>query len=319
MSTAFDLVIITPCYNEESIIVNTSHELLSVLDDLLRKGKVSCNSFVLFVNDGSTDNTWRNIVTMHDANHRICGINLASNVGHQNALLAGMMCVRNQADVVITIDADLQDDLSAMENMIDDCIDGSDVVYGIKVSRNADSWIKRNSAFLYYKMQQVLGMKIIPNHADYRLLTKKALNALADYPENNLYLRGIIPLLGLDSSTVNDSIRPRKDGTSKYTFNKMLILALDGITSFSIKPLEFIFVVGLLMLLFSLAIFCYVIISVIKGDYVPGWASIIVSIWLVGSILTMSIGVIGIYIGKIYLEVKKRPRYTISEKVGCLR
>lgn len=316
MDTVFNLVIIAPCYNEEAIIANTSHELLSVLNDLIRKEKISCNSFILFVNDGSTDNTWQNIVMMHNTNHRVCGINLANNVGHQKALLAGMMYVREQADAVITIDADLQDDLYAMEKMIDDCIKGSDIVYGIKANRNADSWVKRNSAKLYYKIQQSLGMKIIPNHADFRLLSKKALNALAEYPERNLYLRGIIPMLGLDSSSVDDEIKPRKEGTSKYTFNKMLILALDGITSFSIKPLELIFIVGLLLLLTSLAIFCYVLISLIIGHYVPGWASIMFSIWFIGSILTMSIGVVGIYIGKMYLEVKNRPIFTISKVVG---
>lgn len=316
MVTVFNLVIIAPCYNEEAIITDTSHELLSILNDLIRKEKVSCNSFILFVNDGSTDNTWQNIVMMHNANHRICGINLANNVGHQKALLAGMMYVREQADAVITIDADLQDDLYAMEKMIDDCIDGSDIVYGVKANRNADSWVKRNSAKLYYKLQQGLGMKVIPNHADFRLLSKNALNALAEYPERNLYLRGIIPMLGLDSSTVDDKIKPRKEGASKYTFNKMLILALDGITSFSIKPLELIFIVGLLLLLTSLAIFCYVVISLIIGHYIPGWASIMFSIWFIGSILTMSIGIVGVYIGKMYLEVKKRPMFTITKVVG---
>lgn len=315
-SKSLTLVIIAPCYNEEAIIPRTSNELLATLDYLENKGKVSKDSFILYVNDGSIDRTWQLIESQHSIDTRICGISLSKNVGHQMALLAGMMYVKDFANAVITIDADLQDDLHAMEEMLDKSIEGFDIVYGIKVVRNVDSWTKRNSAKLYYKIQQCLGMNIIPNHADYRLLTHKALTALSNYPENNLYLRGLIPLLGMKSTTVNDIIKARPAGASKYTIKKMLTLALDGITSFSTKPLELIFVVGLLMLIASFMMFGYIVLSIMIDHYTPGWASIMVSIWFIGSVLTMAIGLVGIYIGKIYIEVKNRPTYTISEVIG---
>lgn len=316
VATSLTLAIIAPCYNEEAVINKTSLDLLANLDILEKKGKVSRDSFILFVNDGSIDRTWQLIEAQHNIDNRICGINLTKNVGHQKALLAGMMFVKDLSDVVITIDADLQDDLCAMEEMLDKCIEGFDIVYGIKVVRDVDSWAKRNSAKLYYKIQQSLGMNIIPNHADYRLLTKKALYALSEYPENNLYLRGLIPLLGMKSTTVNDVIKSRPAGTSKYTVRKMLTLAFDGITSFSTKPLELIFLVGLLMFITSLVMFGYVLLSLLMNHYTPGWASIMISIWFIGSILTMAIGLVGIYIGKIYIEVKNRPIYTISDIIG---
>lgn len=318
-ATSLTLVIILPCYNEDAIINSSSRDLLTVLENLANKGKISKDSFILYVNDGSTDRTWQFIEAQHKKDNRICGICLANNVGHQKALLAGMMFVKELSDAVITVDADLQDDLCVMEEMIDKCIEGFDIVYGTKVARDADSWSKRNSAKLYYKVQQSLGMNIIPNHADYRLLTQKALFALSDYPEKNLYLRGIIPLLGMKSTIVDDVIKPRPAGTSKYTFTKMLSLALDGITSFSTKPLEHIFISGLLMLIVSLIMFGYVLISLLMNHYTPGWASIMISIWFIGSILTMAIGLVGIYIGKIYIEVKNRPIYTISDIIGINR
>lgn len=310
------LVIVSPCYNEQDLIIETTIKLLSVLDNLITKQKVSDDSFILYVNDGSIDNTWELIDSLHNKDSRVCGINLATNVGHQKALLAGMMYVKEIADVVITIDADLQDDVNSIEEMINHHYNGSDIVYGIKISRNGDSWFKRNSAKLYYNFQLRMGMNIVPNHADFRLLSHNALSALSNYSEYNLYLRGIIPMLGLQSSSVDDIVSPRTAGNSKYTFKKMIMLAIDGITSFSIKPLEYIFFVGFLMLIASLLIFVYLFVSLTISDYSLEWASIMFSIWFIGSLLTMSTGIVGIYIGKMYLEVKKRPFFSITKRIG---
>lgn len=315
-SNNMKLVIVSPCYNEEKLLKQSSEILNGVIEDLITKNKISNDSFILYVNDGSIDNSWDVIENIHSVNPRICAINLSGNVGHQYAIMAGMMRVRQIADAVITIDADLQDDICAIEKMVDEFLSGAEIVYGIKTDRRIDSWTKRLTASLFYIIQQKLGVKSIKNHADYRLLSRKALSRLSEYNEKNLYLRGIIPLLECNTATVDDSLSQRIQGVSKYTSGKQIRLAIDGITSFSIKPLELIFGLGVIMLGFALIMVVYVLISFLSGHTIAGWASLMISLWFIGSVLTMSFGLLGIYIGKIYIEVKDRPRYSISASLG---
>jgi len=310
------LATVSPCYNEEPVLEDSIKRLTEFFDGLVAKGKISKDSMMVFVNDGSKDQTWDIIKKLHNDNHYVKGISLAHNSGHQNAIMAGMMVAKDWADAVITIDADLQDDINAIEQMIDDFEQGNDIVYGVKVSRTADPLLKRMSAEAFYKLQDHMGVKSVFNHADFRLMSKRALEMLAEYDERNLYLRGLIPLIGLSSTTVDDTISERQAGKSKYTLRKMLSLALDGITSFSIKPIYNIIYMGILFLLVCVGIAIYVIHALIMGTAVPGWASLMLSVWLIGGIMLISIGVIGVYIGKIYIEVKHRPLYNIAEILG---
>lgn len=310
------LVIVSPCYNEERIISESSARLDCVMDDLIAKDKISSESIVLFVNDGSTDHTWDEIVKAHSLSSRICGVNMAINVGHQTAIMAGMMASRNFADAIITIDSDLQDDLKSIEHMIDKFHNGADVVYGVKNDRAIDPWHKRKMASLFYKIQVFLGVKAIKNHADFRLLSRKALDTLASYPERNVFLRGLIPLMGYNVVEVDDALSPRTHGKSKYTLSKQIHLAMDGITSFTTRPLEHIFMVGVAMMVIAFLMLVYVTVSIIMGHVIAGWASLMLSVWFIGAILTMGVGLIGIYIGKIYLEIKQRPMYRISDSIG---
>lgn len=312
------LVLVSPCYNEEDLIADSSAKLSSVIDNLISKNKISNDSFVLFVNDGSSDETWQEIVNSHSAYPHVCGLDLAQNVGHQYAILAGMMKVRKNADVVITIDSDLQDDLNAIELMIDRFNEGCEIVYGVKTDRSVDPWYKRKMASFFYKVQGWLGVKAVKNHADFRLLSRKALDTLSLFPERNLYLRGLIPLLGYNAAMVNDVLSPRTCGRSKYTSSKQIRLAIDGITSFTTKPLEHIFLFGVLMMVISLLMFVYVVISLATGHFIAGWASLMLSVWFIGAVLTMGVGLIGIYIGKIYMEVKQRPLFTEKDTIGLL-
>lgn len=305
--------IVSPCYNEEEILQDSAARLSSLFDDLIAKKKISDDSFILYVNDGSRDKTWTIIQELHSTNNYICGLNLAHNVGHQNAIMAGMMVAKDCTDAVVTIDADLQDDINAIERMIDKYNAGNDIVYGVKISREGDSFLKRSTAMLFYKIQQSMGVKAVYNHADFRLLSKRALNELALYRERNLYLRGLMPMMGFPSDTVDDVISPRMAGSSKYTLNKMLRLATDGITSFSTKPISLIVSVGAIGMLVSFLMLLYVFASWISGHVVPGWSSIMLSVWFIGSALLLSIGIVGEYIGKIYIEVKQRPLYTIED------
>lgn len=307
------LATISPCYNEELVLEQSIERLTALFSELIGKQKIAADSMMVFVNDGSNDRTWDIICQQHEKNPYVRGINLARNVGHQNAIMAGMMTAKDWADAVITIDADLQDDLNAIEKMIDAHEEGSEIVYGVKVKRQADPLLKRLSAEAFYKLQATMGVESIMNHADFRLMSRRALDILASYPEHNLYLRGLIPMMGLRSSMVDDVISERKAGTSKYTLNKMMGLALNGITSFSVKPLYYIVYMGLLFLLISLCYAIYVLYALIAGDTVPGWASLILSIWLVGGFVLIAISIVGIYIGKIYQEVKGRPLYNIME------
>lgn len=307
------LGIVSPCYNEEAVLDRSAERLTGLFDSLVKEGKIASDSFVLFVNDGSKDQTWNIISRLHQKNKYVKGLNLARNVGHQSAIMAGMMTAKEWADAVITIDADLQDDLNAIPTMIADYESGHDIVYGVKVSRKADPLMKRMSAQAFYQLQAKMGVECVYNHADFRLMSKRALNMLSQYKEKNLYLRGLIPMIGLQTTTVDDVISEREAGQSKYTLRKMLGLALDGVTSFSVRPMFAILYLGIFFLLVSFGIGIYVLHALIAGTAVPGWSSLILSIWLVGGMLMISIGIVGVYIGKIYKEVKGRPLYNVKE------
>ncbi len=309
------LAIVSPCYNEEKVLEKSACKMTAVMKDLIAKHKITDNSFILYVNDGSQDSTWNIITKLYEKDPLFCGLNLANNVGHQNAIMAGMMTAKSMVDAVITMDCDLQDDINAIEKMVDRHLEGSDIVFGVKVSREADSIKKRLSAELYYKILNSMGVQTIYNHADFRLLSRQVLETIALYPERNLYLRGLITSLGYNTSTVDDIIYPRIAGESKYTLRKMAHLACDGITSFSTRPIELIITVGLMMLFIAFCMFIYVLVSVCMKHYTAGWASLMTSLWFIGSAVTIAIGIVGIYIGKIYIEVKRRPLYTVADKL----
>ena len=307
------LIIVSPCYNEEAILRYSADTLTSFLKRVIALGKITPSSRILYVNDGSRDRTWSLIEELHKDNSFVEGLSLAKNVGSELAVMAGMMAARERADVVVTIDADLQDDVEAIEEMINHYLDGCDIVYGVKTSREADPWLKRITAEGFYRLQQNMGINVIFNHTNFRLMSKRALEALSEYSERNLYLRGIIPQLGFRSAEVEDVIRERTAGESKYNYTKLLLLAVDGITSFSTKPISFIVGMGLFSLLISIVMAIYVLVSYVEHLSVPGWASLMLSLWFIGSMLLLSIGVVGQYIGKIYIEVKARPRYHIDQ------
>ena len=307
------LIIVSPCYNEEAILRYSADTLTSFLKRVIALGKIAPSSRILYVNDGSRDRTWSLIEELHKDNSFVEGLSLAKNVGSELAVMAGMMAARERADVVVTIDADLQDDVEAIEEMINHYLAGGDIVYGVKTSREADPWLKRITAEGFYRLQQNMGINVIFNHTNFRLMSKRALEALSEYSERNLYLRGIIPQLGFRSAEVEDVIRERTAGESKYNYTKLLLLAVDGITSFSTKPISFIVGMGLFSLLISIVMAIYVLVSYVEHLSVPGWASLMLSLWFIGSMLLLSIGVVGQYIGKIYIEVKARPRYHIDQ------
>ena len=307
------LATVSPCYNEEDVLRHSVERLTALFDRMVKEGLISSDSMMVFVNDGSKDRTWQLISELHKENHYVRGINLARNVGHQNAIMAGMMTAREWADAVITIDADLQDDIECIPHMVNHFEEGNDIVYGVKVSRDADPFMKKMTAQAFYKLQNQMGVESIYNHADFRLMSRRALDMLSTYKEHNLYLRGLIPQIGLPHTTVDDVISERYAGASKYTLSKMLGLALNGITAFSVKPLYAIFNIGLLFLIVALIIGIYVVYSLIVGTAVPGWASLMLSVWLVGGFVLTAMGIIGAYIGKIYTEVKRRPLYHVQE------
>lgn len=307
------LIIVSPCYNEEAILRYSADTLTNFLKRVIALGKIAPSSRILYVNDGSRDRTWSLIEELHKDNSFVEGLSLAKNVGSELAVMAGMMAARERADVVVTIDADLQDDVEAIEEMINHYLEGCDIVYGVKTSREADPWLKRITAEGFYRLQQNMGINVIFNHTNFRLMSKRALDALSEYSERNLYLRGIIPQLGFRSAEVEDVIRERTAGESKYNYTKLLLLAVDGITSFSTKPISFIVGMGLFSLLISILMAIYVLVSYVEHLSVPGWASLMLSLWFIGSMLLLSIGVVGQYIGKIYIEVKARPRYHIDQ------
>lgn len=308
------LGIVSPCYNEEDVLPLSVSKFERLFDDLKSRRIIADDSFVMFVNDGSQDKTWELISRFHEEKKFIFGVNLTHNVGHQNAIMAGMMTAYPLCDALITIDADIQDDLNCIEQMIALCEQGNDIVYGVKKSRKKDSFMKRTTAVAFYKLQEMMGVKAVFNHADFRLMKKEAVERLAQYHEKNLYLRGLMPTIGHKTATVNDTISEREAGKSKYTLRKMLHLAADGIFSFSTTPIKYIFGAGFLFMFAFIVTMVYIIVSLVSGHVVQGWASLMASLWLIGGFIMLALG-IGEYIGKIYIEVKGRPLYHVQEKL----
>lgn len=309
------LYLVIPCYNEEAALLQTIERLKQKMADLLQENKIAEGSRVLFANDGSKDKTWEIIQEQHRKDKLFTGISLSRNRGHQNALLAGLMTAKKYADVVISLDADLQDDIDAIDEMLAKYAEGTEIVYGVRSSRQKDSTFKRVTAEGFYKFMHLMGVEVVFNHADYRLASKRVLDELENYHEVNLFLRGIFPLIGFKSEVVYYERGERCAGESKYPLKKMLGLAWDGISSLSIRPLRFITALGLIMAGLSALVLIYSIVVKVLGNAVSGWTFTVCSIWLVGGIQTFSIGVIGEYIGKIYSETKRRPRYCIAESL----
>ncbi len=303
----------SPCYYEDGPLRHSVERLTALFERMIAEKLISSDSMMVFVNDGSRDRTWEIIRELHAENKFVRGINMSRNVGHQNAIMAGMMTAREWADAVITLDADLQDDIECIPKMVKDFEAGNDIVYGVKVSREADPFMKKLTAQTFYKLQSSMGVESVYNHADFRLMSRRALDMLSTYKEHNLYLRGLIPMIGLQHTTVDDVISERFAGQSKYTLKKMLRLALNGITAFSVRPLFLIYNIGILFLAIAFCIGCYVVYSLVVGTAVQGWSSLILSIYLVGGFILISMGIVGTYIGQIYTEVKRRPLYHVAE------
>ncbi len=310
------LYLVIPCYNEEEVLPETAKRLKEKYDALMDAGKISRDSKIVFVNDGSRDRTWELICELHAADPVFRGICLSRNKGHQNALMAGLMTVKSECDAAISLDADLQDDINAIDAMVDQFAEGYEVVYGVRSSRKKDTFFKRTTAQGFYKIMKGMGVDTVYNHADYRLMSRRALEALAEFDEVNLFLRGIVPLVGFKSTQVTYERGERFAGESKYPLKKMLAFATEGITSMSIKPIRMIAALGFFVFLVSIGVLIYSIIQKFVGFTVPGWAFLAVSIWALGGIQLLAIGVIGEYIGKIYLETKHRPKFIIAEYLG---
>ena len=307
------LYLVVPCYNEEEVLDETAKQLNQKLEGLISSGKVSGDSRILFVNDGSKDQTWMIISRLHEEYRLVSGLNLSRNRGHQNAVLAGLMYAKEHADVAISLDADLQDDVNAIDEMVEKYYAGNDVVYGVRSSRKKDTFFKKTTAEGYYKILKWMGVDIVFNHADYRLMSKRVLDQLENYKEVHLFLRGMVPLTGYPSDTVYYERNERFAGESKYPLKKMLAFAFDGISSFSVKPIRFIVWLGFLVFFVSLVMLIYSIVRHAMGHTVLGWSSLIVSIWALGGLQLLSIGVIGEYIGKVYMETKARPKFAIQD------
>ena len=308
------LYLVIPCYNEEAVLPETTKELSEKYHSLIQSQKISPESKIVFVNDGSKDKTWQLIQQCHEAHPEIfSGICLAHNSGHQNAILAGMLTVKDLCDAVITMDADLQDDIDTIDKMVEEFAKGFHVVYGVRSARKTDTFFKRVTAESFYKLMQMMGVELVYNHADFRLMSRRVLQELANYPEINLFLRGIVPTIGFSSTIVYYERHERFAGESKYPLKKMLHFAGDGITSFSVKPLKMIINIGFIMVVVSVAMFIWAFADKLKGNTVAGWSSTVCSIWLVGGMQLLCLGIIGEYIGKIYAEVKRRPRYIVAE------
>lgn len=309
---AHKLMVVIPCYNEEEVLPETSRRLVDKMASLVQKGLITEDSKVLLVNDGSRDRTWEMICDLHKENSLFEGVKLSRNRGHQNALLAGLMTARGRCDISISMDADLQDDMDAMDRFIEKYNEGCEIVYGVRNKRETDTFFKRETALMFYRLMKALGVDITFNHADYRLMSNRALDALAQFDEVNLFLRGLAPLAGFQSDVVYYDRAERFAGESKYPLKKMLAFAIDGITSFSVKPLRLITTVGMGIFVVSLFMLLYALISWVTGHTVTGWTSTLASIWMIGGIQLLSLGVIGEYIGKIYNETKRRPRFIID-------
>ena len=310
------LYVVVPCYNEEEVLEETTKQLAKKMTSLIEEDIISKKSKVMYVNDGSKDKTWKLIKRINEENELFTGISLTRNRGHQNALLAGLMTAKEYADIIISMDADLQDDINAIDKMLEKYKEGNDIVYGVRSSRKKDSFFKRFTAETFYKFMKVLGVDCIYNHADYRLTTKRVLDELENYHEVNLFLRGMFPLIGFESDIVYYDRQVRFAGKTKYPLKKMLNFAWDGISSFSVKPLRMICSLGFIILFVSIAIIIYSLIQKLIGNTVSGWTFLSISIWFIGGLQMISIGIIGEYIGKIYSETKARPRYIILDDLN---
>lgn len=307
------LYLVIPCYNEEEVLPETAKRLKEKLGGMIDTGLISRDSKIVFVNDGSKDQTWQLIRRFHEEDPMIQGINLSRNKGHQNALLAGLMTVKEFCDMAISMDADLQDDVDAIDQFVEKYYEGCEVVYGVRSERKTDSFFKRASAQSFYKLMLHMGVEIIYNHADYRLMSKRALEEMEGFQEVNLFLRGIVPLIGFQSGIVTYERHERFAGESKYPLKKMLNFAFDGITSFSVKPIRMVTTLGVIVFAISILMLIYFLVTWCIGWTVPGWTSIVVSVWAIGGLQLLAIGIIGEYIGKIYLETKARPKFIIQE------
>lgn len=305
--------LVIPCYNEQEVLPETSRQLEEIMRGLIKKDKISDKSKIAFVNDGSKDNTWNIITDLHEKNPMFTGINLAHNKGHQNALLAGLMTAKDYADAAISLDADLQDDVGVIEQFIDKFNEGKDVVYGVRSTRATDTVFKRSTAHAFYKLMKVMGADTLQDHADYRLISKRALEGLAKYKEVNLFLRGIVPMIGYETDVVYYERHERFAGESKYPLKKMLSFAVDGITSCSVKPIRMITSLGTLVFTISIVMLIYFLVVWLLGHTVQGWTTIVISLWGIGGLILLSLGIIGEYVGKIYMEVKERPRFIIEK------
>ncbi len=310
------LYLAIPCFNEEEVLPETYKRLKDKMEFLIKQKTISKNSRVVFIDDGSSDETWEQIEHFHKQDNLFSGLKLSKNRGHQNALLAGLMTARECADVVISMDSDLQDDIDAIDRFLEQYNNGADIVYGVRSKRKKDSMFKRSTAQSFYKLMNMFGANVVYNHADYRLMSKRALDALAEFKEVNLFLRGMVTLVGFTTATVEYERNERFAGESKYPLGKMLSLAFDGITSFSIKPIRMITGLGIFIIIVCLAAIVYTLLSMMMGYVVTGWSSTMLSIWLIGGIQVASLGVIGEYIGKIYVETKARPRFIIEQFIN---
>lgn len=310
---AVTLYVVIPCYNEQEVLPETSRRLKDKLGQLAGEGRISAQSRILFVDDGSRDRTWGLIERLHEEDPVFCGLKLSRNRGHQNALLAGLMHAKDRADAAASMDADLQDDVDVLDRFLEEYEKGCDIVYGVRTSRKTDSFFKRNSALGFYRFMRRMGIELVENHADCRLMSRRALQGLAAFPESNLFLRGLVPLIGYQSTVVGYERSERFAGTSKYPLKRMLALAFDGITSLSVKPIRLISALGFLVFLMSIFMLAYTAIRKWMGATVAGWAFLSCSIWMLGGVQLLSLGIIGEYIGKIYAEVKRRPRYLIEK------
>lgn len=310
------LYMVLPCYNEEEVLPETARQLKEKYQQLIKKDCISPLSRIVFVNDGSKDRTWELIQELHEQDSMFSGINLSRNRGHQNALLAGLMTVKDCADMVISMDADLQDDVGVIDAMVEEYEKGHDVVYGARSAREKDTWFKRTTAESFYKLTNALGGEVVFNHADCRLMSKRALEGLAQYKEVNLFLRGIVPMIGYPSTVVTYERNERFAGESKYPLKKMLSFAMEGITSLSTKPIRFVTTGGVCFFLVSVAIMIYTLVQFFLHKTVPGWSSMLISVWFVGGVQMIALGVIGEYVGKIYMETKERPRFIVESFIN---
>lgn len=307
------LYMVIPCYNEQEVLPETSKRLKEKLSTLVKAGKIDPESRIIFVNDGSKDRTWEIIRRLHEEDPVFGGVNLSRNRGHQNALLAGLMIVKDHADMAISMDADLQDDINAIDEMVEKYLDGTDIVYGVRSSRERDTFFKKATAESFYKMMNAMGANTVFNHADYRLMSKRALEGLAEFQEVNLFLRGIVPMIGYSTDVVYYERGERFAGESKYPLGKMLSFAIEGITSLSTKPIRMITVLGFFIFLVSIGILIYSLVRHFMGATIVGWTTLMVSVWAIGGLILLSLGVVGEYIGKIYLETKARPRFIVEQ------